>query len=72
MRMIALAIVALAVSATAGAAHKRKHSPLFSGSNNPKENYRKTPLEKPSGHIHLRAENLGEEVDVNIIRIDLR
>ena len=28
------------------------------------------PLEKPSGHISLKAENLGEEVDVNIYKKD--
>ncbi|MBX3158772.1 MAG: DUF882 domain-containing protein [Deltaproteobacteria bacterium] len=44
--------------------------PTFKGSNTPKSAMRTTPLERPSGNIVLRAENLGEEVSVNIYKAD--
>jgi uncharacterized protein YcbK (DUF882 family) len=44
--------------------------PTFTGSNTPKSAMRATPLERPSGNIVLRAENLNEEVAVNIYKAD--
>lgn len=73
MRRFAPAIVAclaIVLGTSAEAAPRRKSSKIFQGANNPKENYRKTPLEKPSGNIWLRAENLGDEVRVNIYKPD--
>jgi uncharacterized protein YcbK (DUF882 family) len=67
MNRIALVLLAVATTASAGPAKK---SPLFTGHNAPKENYRKDPLPKPSGHISLRNENLGEEVVVDIYKAD--
>jgi uncharacterized protein YcbK (DUF882 family) len=50
---------------------KAKHRvAAFSGHNASKTTLRSEPLEKPSGHVMLRAENLGEEVDVNIYKPD--
>jgi len=50
---------------------KAKHRvAVFSGHNASKTALRAEPLEKPSGHISLKAENLGEEVDVNIYKKD--
>jgi uncharacterized protein YcbK (DUF882 family) len=50
---------------------KAKHRvAAFSGHNAFTSTLRTEPLEKPSGHISLRAENLGEEVDVNIYKPD--
>ena len=50
---------------------KAKHRvAAFSGHNANKTALRTEPLEKPSGHVMLRAENLGEEVDVNIYKPD--
>ncbi len=61
-------------SATASKAKgstKSKHRvAVFSGHNAAKTTLRSEPLEKPSGHISLKAENLGEEVDVNIYKKD--
>jgi uncharacterized protein YcbK (DUF882 family) len=69
MRRIALIAVVLGLSASALAEGKHKSS-VFQGSNAPKSSYRKEPLTKPSGNIWLRAENLGEEVRVNIYKPD--
>lgn len=44
--------------------------PVLSGRNASPDELRKAPLEKPSGDIWLRAENLGEEVKVNIYKPD--
>lgn len=52
-----------------GARAKRTRS-AFSGHNAGKTTLRIEPLDKPSGHIQLKAENLGEEVDVNIYKPD--
>lgn len=50
---------------------KSKHRvAVFSGHNASKTALRAQPLEKPSGHVSLRAENLGEAVDVNIYKKD--
>ncbi len=43
---------------------------VFQGHNAAKASYRTEPLEKPSGHIQIRAENLAEEIDVNIYKPD--
>jgi uncharacterized protein YcbK (DUF882 family) len=43
---------------------------VFSGHNAAKQNLRAAPLDKPSGHIHIRAENLAEEVEVDIYKPD--
>jgi len=48
----------------------KRHVSAFSGHNANKGTLRTEPLEKPSGHISLRAENLGEEVDVDIYKPD--
>jgi len=67
-----------AVQATASAAKtpskstakKKKRPPGFTGANAPKSSYRKEPLEKPSGDLWLRAENLAQEVRVSIYKQD--
>jgi len=43
---------------------------VFSGHNAAKSTLRTEPLEKPSGEISIKAENLGEEVTVNIYKPD--
>lgn len=43
---------------------------VFSGHNAPRSSLRTEPLDRPSGHIKLRAENLGEEVEVDIYKPD--
>jgi uncharacterized protein YcbK (DUF882 family) len=43
---------------------------VFSGHNAAKQNLRAAPLDKPSGHVHIRAENLAEEVEVDIYKPD--
>lgn len=56
---------------SAKAKAKAKHRvAAFSGHNAGKTTLRAEPLEKPSGHVMLRAENLGEAVDVNIYKPD--
>jgi uncharacterized protein YcbK (DUF882 family) len=49
---------------------KCKRTPVLSGHNAAKQTLRADPLDKPSGHIHLRAENLGEDVEVDIYKAD--
>jgi uncharacterized protein YcbK (DUF882 family) len=63
--MRSLVVLAMLIG-VADAAPKRKTA--FKGANAPKSSYRKTPLEKPSGNLWLRAENLGEEVRVQIYK----
>jgi len=63
MRWIVFILAAVAVAAPASA------SP-FSGQNAPKSAIRTAPLERPSGELWLRAENLGEEVHLNIYKQD--
>src|SRR3954471_1752150 len=74
MRRIALLVLTvLCVSGLpAGAAKskKRKHQSDFSGHNALKSTLRTEPLPKPSGDIWVRAENLNEEVKVNIYKPD--
>ena len=43
---------------------------VFQGHNAARSTYRTEPLEKPTGHIVIRAENLGEDLDVNIYKAD--
>jgi len=57
-------------SNTKSSSKAKHHVAAFSGHNANKSTLRTEPLEKPSGHISLRAENLGEEVDVNIYKPD--
>jgi len=47
-----------------------KRVAAFKGHNAAKSSLRTEPLDKPSGNIWLRAENLGEEVRVNIYKED--
>jgi uncharacterized protein YcbK (DUF882 family) len=62
---------ASSTSKTTSAKAKAKHRvAAFSGHNAGKTTLRAEPLDRPSGHIMLRAENLGEEVDVNIYKTD--
>jgi uncharacterized protein YcbK (DUF882 family) len=60
----------VAKPATPAKAKAKHRVAAFSGHNAAKSALRTEPLEKPSGHIMLRAENLGEEVDVNIYKPD--
>jgi uncharacterized protein YcbK (DUF882 family) len=60
-------------SAKSTAKKKKKKSRRqsgFSGANAPKSSYRTEPLERPSGNIWLHAENLAQEVRVNIYKPD--
>lgn len=74
MHRIALFVLtALLVSAPANAAKskkKKRHSSDFSGHNALKSTLRTEPLPKPSGDVWVRAENLSEEVKVNIYKPD--
>jgi uncharacterized protein YcbK (DUF882 family) len=47
-----------------------KRIAVFSGHNAGKSQIRSEPLEKPSGNISIKAENLGEELTVNIYKKD--
>ncbi len=63
---LALAISAfVALTGFAGVAAAR-----FTGHNAAKKGLRTAPLPKPSGRLHIYAENLREEVDVNIYNED--
>ena len=82
MRLALLVIMAMAAPALAGGKHSandkgtiRKCSggkchriPVLSGHN--KGEVRTDPLDRPSGEIWIHAENLGEEVKVQIYRSD--
>jgi uncharacterized protein YcbK (DUF882 family) len=64
-----------ATSSSAGSkpsAHAHHVAAAFQGHNADKSTLRKDPLDKPSGHIRLRAENLNEEVEVDIYKPDGR
>jgi uncharacterized protein YcbK (DUF882 family) len=70
-----LVVAALCVGSVAfaqPAKHKARHRrvAVFSGHNAAKSSLRTEPLEKPSGEISIKAENLGEEVTVNIYKPD--
>jgi uncharacterized protein YcbK (DUF882 family) len=69
-RLAILAIVALATPASADSKAKHHRVAAFSGHNAPKSSLRKEPLERPSGEVWLRAENLGEEFKGNIYKAD--
>ena len=47
-----------------------KRVPQFDGHNAAKDSLRTEPLERPSGEIWLRSENLSEELHLNIYRPD--
>src|SRR5512135_1351901 len=75
-----LAMAAAGSTATAGAPSKGTMKQcakgkchrvaVFSGHNAAKQTLRTAPLDKPSGHVHIRAENLAEEVEVDIYKPD--
>jgi uncharacterized protein YcbK (DUF882 family) len=74
MRRLALLVVTamcLSSASFAGSGHKAKRRvAAFSGHNAAKSTLRTEPLDKPSGDISIKAENLGEEVTVNIYKPD--
>src|SRR5262245_50723694 len=74
MRRMCLVLVAILASPAsaqpAPAKHAKRRVAAFSGHNAAKTSLRTTPLDKPSGHIKLRAENLAEEVEVDIYKAD--
>jgi uncharacterized protein YcbK (DUF882 family) len=75
MRRIGVIVVAalcLAGSASASPAKgkAKAKSVAFSGHNAATTSLRTDPLPRPSGEIDLKAENLGEEVHVNIYKAD--
>jgi uncharacterized protein YcbK (DUF882 family) len=73
MRAISLALIVLAAAAAPTYAKPKGGGGgggSFSGHNASKDSLRKTPLDKPSGHIVVHAENLGEDLDVNIYKAD--
>src|SRR5262245_34258493 len=72
MRRYALLLgLALCVSSSAEAGAKKKHHVgSFRGHNAAKQTLRTDALEKPSGDVWVRAENLNEEVRVNIYKPD--
>src|SRR5690242_10399034 len=78
MRRIVLAAMLFAAGAAyagpQGQAKKAKttghHKAAFSGHNADRSTLRTDPLDKPSGDISLRAENLNEEVTVHIYKDD--
>jgi uncharacterized protein YcbK (DUF882 family) len=72
-----IGVLAIAVLCSAGIASgapktKAKHARVaaFSGHNASQSSLRSEPLAKPSGEIDLKAENLGEEIHVNIYKAD--
>ena len=78
MRRIGVIVVAalccagIASAAPKSKAKHRAHSRVaaFSGHNAAPSSLRTEPLQKPSGEIDLKAENLGEEVHLNIYKAD--
>lgn len=74
-RFVLLVVTAMCASGMAfaqPARHKAKRHRVaaFSGHNAARSTLRTEPLEKPSGEISVRAENLNEEVTVNIYKPD--
>jgi uncharacterized protein YcbK (DUF882 family) len=53
-----------------GAKKKCRRIATFSGANAPRSTLRTEPLERPTGELWLRAENLDQEVKVNIYKQD--
>jgi uncharacterized protein YcbK (DUF882 family) len=74
MRRIALLVVAAlcvgGVTADAAKSKRKKRAKAFQGHNALKSTLRTEPLPKPSGDIWVRAENLNEDVRVNIYKPD--
>lgn len=76
MRWIAFMMLAVCVSTTVASAaptKRRSHRTVFRGHNATKSELRSDaaePLARPSGEIWVRAENLDEEVEVNIYNED--
>jgi uncharacterized protein YcbK (DUF882 family) len=71
MRPILLAVlVCLGGAAHAGTLKHAKKKSGLSGYNAPRSELRTEPLDKPSGDIWLKAENLGEEAKVHIYKPD--
>jgi uncharacterized protein YcbK (DUF882 family) len=75
MRRIALLVVAAlcvggVTTADAAKTKKKKRVAAFRGHNALKSTLRTEPLPKPSGDVWVRAENLNEEVRVNIYKPD--
>jgi uncharacterized protein YcbK (DUF882 family) len=70
MQRILLTLACLAGAAHAGTAKHAKKSGGMNGYNAPRSELRTDPLEKPSGDIWLKAENLGEEAKVHIYKPD--
>jgi uncharacterized protein YcbK (DUF882 family) len=74
-RFVLLVVTAMCASGVAFAQphkHKAKRHRVaaFSGHNAARSSLRTEPLDKPSGQISIRAENLNEEVTVNIYKPD--
>ncbi|HEY1816972.1 MAG TPA: DUF882 domain-containing protein [Kofleriaceae bacterium] len=75
-RIGVLAMAALCCASIASGSPKTKarakHARVaaFSGHNAAQSTLRTEPLQKPSGEIDLKAENLGEEVHINIYKAD--
>src|SRR5689334_14597844 len=67
--LVVTALLVVSAPATAAKSKKKRHSD-FSGHNALKSTLRTEPLTKPSGDIWVRAENLNEEVKVNIYKPD--
>ncbi len=74
MRLAVLVVAAVVTSASVAAAKPTAKSKprvaAFSGHNATKTQIRSEPLDRPSGDIWMKAENLGEEVRVNIYKQD--
>jgi uncharacterized protein YcbK (DUF882 family) len=71
-RIGVIVVIALACAGSASAGPKAKHPRVaaFSGHNAAQSTLRTEPLAKPSGEIDLKAENLGEEIKLNIYKAD--
>jgi uncharacterized protein YcbK (DUF882 family) len=72
-RVALLVLAALLVStgaADAGSKKRRKKHSDFSGHNAQKSTLRTEPLARPSGEVWIKANNLNEEVKVNIYKAD--
>nr|HEX4312625.1 DUF882 domain-containing protein [Kofleriaceae bacterium] len=54
----------------AGVSSQAWAKPTFVGHNAPKSSLRTTPLDKPSGNIKIKADNLDESLDINIYKSD--
>ena len=68
MRALALVVLSgLGLALWAGPAEAR---PAFVGHNADKSTLRKTPNDKPSGHVVVKADNLDETVEVDLYKAD--